>query len=74
VFCNVVKLCYKNKSYFLSNEMGVPKFYRWISERYPCLSEVLKEYQVCFVKKSLLLRPVFIPGIVWDLGGEFIFP
>jgi len=27
--------------------MGVPKFYRWISERYPCLSEVLKEYQVC---------------------------
>jgi len=33
--------------------MGVPKFYRWISERYPCLSEVLKEYQVCFVKKSL---------------------
>jgi len=54
--------------------MGVPKFYRWISERYPCLSEVLKEYQVCFVKKSLLFRPVFIPGIVWDLGGEFIFP
>lgn len=26
--------------------MGVPKFYRWISERYPCLSEVIKEYQV----------------------------
>lgn len=26
--------------------MGVPKFYRWISERYPCLSEVIKEFQI----------------------------
>lgn len=26
--------------------MGVPKFYRWISERYPCLSETVKEYQI----------------------------
>ena len=26
--------------------MGVPKFYRWISERYPCLSQVVKDYQV----------------------------
>ena len=41
-------VCYENKSDFLLNEMGVPKFYRWISERYPCLSEVLKEYQVGF--------------------------
>jgi len=26
--------------------MGVPKFFRYISERYPCLSEVVKEHQV----------------------------
>ncbi|GLG99705.1 5'-3' exoribonuclease 1 [Gryllus bimaculatus] len=26
--------------------MGVPKFFRWISERYPCLSEFVREYQI----------------------------
>ena len=26
--------------------MGVPKFYRWLSERYACLSQVVKDYQV----------------------------
>ncbi|XP_074029903.1 5'-3' exoribonuclease pacman isoform X2 [Leptinotarsa decemlineata] len=26
--------------------MGVPKFFRYISERYPCLSELVKEYQI----------------------------
>jgi hypothetical protein len=31
--------------------MGVPKFFRWVSERYPCLSEVVREYQVLSVSK-----------------------
>ncbi|EDV24169.1 uncharacterized protein TRIADDRAFT_26537 [Trichoplax adhaerens] len=26
--------------------MGVPKFFRWISERYPCLSQIIKEHQI----------------------------
>lgn len=26
--------------------MGVPKFYRWISERYPCLSEVINDSEI----------------------------
>ncbi|KAF7400707.1 hypothetical protein HZH66_005891 [Vespula vulgaris] len=26
--------------------MGIPKFFRYISERYPCLSEMLKNYQI----------------------------
>ncbi|CAB4003897.1 5 -3 exoribonuclease 1, partial [Paramuricea clavata] len=26
--------------------MGVPKFYRWLSERYACLSQVVKDYQI----------------------------
>ncbi|XP_003702478.2 5'-3' exoribonuclease pacman [Megachile rotundata] len=26
--------------------MGIPKFYRYISERYPCLNETLKEHQM----------------------------
>ncbi|UYV66032.1 XRN1 [Cordylochernes scorpioides] len=26
--------------------MGVPKFFRWINERYPCICEVVKEYQI----------------------------
>ncbi|RCN26209.1 XRN 5'-3' exonuclease, partial [Ancylostoma caninum] len=26
--------------------MGVPKFYRWISERYPCLSEVISDTEI----------------------------
>uniref|UniRef100_A0A0A9XX62 5'-3' exoribonuclease 1 n=1 Tax=Lygus hesperus TaxID=30085 RepID=A0A0A9XX62_LYGHE len=26
--------------------MGVPKFFRYISERYPCINETLKEYQI----------------------------
>ncbi|XP_065889991.1 5'-3' exoribonuclease 1-like [Dysidea avara] len=26
--------------------MGIPKFYRWISERYPCLSQVIAQQQI----------------------------
>ncbi|XP_029346579.1 5'-3' exoribonuclease 1 isoform X2 [Acyrthosiphon pisum] len=26
--------------------MGVPKFFRYMSERYPCLSELVKDYQI----------------------------
>lgn len=26
--------------------MGIPKFYRWISERYPCLSQVVQQNQI----------------------------
>jgi 5'-3' exonuclease len=26
--------------------MGVPKFFRYMSERYPCLSELVKDYKV----------------------------
>ncbi|KHJ96921.1 XRN 5'-3' exonuclease [Oesophagostomum dentatum] len=29
-----------------SPKMGVPKFYRWISERYPCLSEVISDTEI----------------------------
>ena len=29
--------------------MGIPKFYRWISERYPCLSQVIAQQQVVCV-------------------------
>ncbi|KAK6023488.1 XRN 5'-3' exonuclease [Ostertagia ostertagi] len=35
--------------FFLSDVkagMGVPKFYRWISERYPCLSEVISDTEI----------------------------
>lgn len=32
--------------------MGVPKFFRYISERYPCLSETIKEYQVYLTEKK----------------------
>jgi 5'-3' exonuclease len=26
--------------------MGIPKYYRWISERYPCLSQIVREHEV----------------------------
>ena len=49
--------------------MGVPKFYRWISERYPCLSEVLKEYQVAYDPS-----PNLHPRILYELRYELLKP
>ena len=40
--------------------MGVPKFYRWISERYPCLSQNVKEYQVRHIIWFLIINTDFI--------------
>lgn len=52
--------------------MGVPKFYRWISERYPCLSQVLKEHQVSRAPSAAACRgPVPAPR---QGGGEGSWP
>lgn len=36
--------------------MGVPKFFRYISERYPCLSELVRMHQVSFATKAVGLK------------------
>ncbi|XP_037077233.1 5'-3' exoribonuclease 1-like, partial [Pollicipes pollicipes] len=38
--------------------MGVPKFFRWMSQRYPCLSEVVKDYQNIFHYIEVLFRMI----------------
>ncbi|MEQ2168260.1 5'-3' exoribonuclease 1 [Goodea atripinnis] len=57
--------------------MGVPKFYRWISERYPCLSEVVKEHKVgkllaaCY-QRAMAARETFHPqfdNLYLDMNG-----
>ena len=49
--------------------MGVPKFYRWLSERYACLSQVVKDYQVrlllcCSAVVILKLFLVLVVGML----------
>lgn len=41
--------------------MGVPKFYRWMSERYPCLSQVVKDYQVKGVVNGAIEVELYVP-------------
>ena len=41
--------------------MGIPKFYRWMSERYPCLSQVISESEVSAA--GWLLRIACTPRI-----------
>ena len=42
--------------------MGVPKFYRWISERYPNIGRVIDDNQVGLVqvlRRSIICRFLF---------------
>lgn len=42
--------------------MGVPKFFRYISERYPCLSELAREHSVSM--RLCLCISVRVPACV----------
>lgn len=39
--------------------MGVPKFFRYISERYPCLSELAREQCVSLTDTQKLYGKIF---------------
>lgn len=42
--------------------MGVPKFFRYMSERYPCLSELVKDYHVlaCLIHLCTVFDNCFV--------------
>ena len=53
--------------------MGVPKFYRWVSERYPCLSQVIQEHQV---RLKLITRQLSKINFLYQKSTqiELVFP
>lgn len=56
--------------------MGVPKFFRYMSERYPCLSELVREYQVRTFHGNtcchLLVLSVWRPPILFVAAPFFL--
>jgi len=54
--------------------MGIPKFYRWISERYPCLSQVIAQQQVLCVmcRFHSCLSPLFAAAQIPDFDNLYL--
>lgn len=52
---------------FRKGNMGVPKLYRWLSERYPCLSEVVSDSQVTFQISFIFLSVYLFYRVVLQL-------
>lgn len=54
--------------------MGVPKFFRYISERYPCLSDMIQEHQVFEAAKKEKENkniPIYVYNIIF---AHIMFP